>query len=184
VPSLVQQLSANRQLNALRTVVRCKTKATALREGPAVGDGPGAAWVAFLCPTHSEGLPEWPATKTHTDQDSMPCGTVQDFRPIEQLLQSHADLWLTPLTGVRPETYGGVWSDVLDQATACCERLQQDADADEDGPLQSMMTMMWLARRSAAKGDLLQAASALGTARRSPRAWSRGMRTALHPNSD
>ncbi|MEF9901611.1 hypothetical protein [Streptomyces sp. P9-A2] len=40
----------------------------------------------------------------------------QHFRPTEQLLQSHADLWLTPLTKVRPETYGGVWPDVLDQA--------------------------------------------------------------------
>ncbi|MEV5011444.1 hypothetical protein AB0K74_26435 [Streptomyces sp. NPDC056159] len=39
-----------------------------------------------------------------------------DYRPAEHLLQSHADLWLTPLTGVHPETYGGVWSNVLNQA--------------------------------------------------------------------
>ncbi|MFE2611850.1 hypothetical protein ACFXDI_53295 [Streptomyces mirabilis] len=163
MPSLVQQLSAHRQLTALRTVVQCKAKATALRQGPAAGDGPGTAWVAFLCPTHSENLPAWPATQTHVGQHSMPCGTVLDFRPTEQVLQSHADLWLTPLTGVRPETYGGVWSDVLDQAERVLnEHLEQDGDADEDGPLQSMMTMMWLARRSAAEGDLMQAASALG----------------------
>jgi hypothetical protein len=161
VLSLVQQLSAHRQLTALRTVMQCKTKASALREGPAAGDGPGAAWVAFLCPTHSEGLPEWPATQTHADQDSMPCGTVLDFRPTEQLLRSHADLWLTPLTGVRPETYGGVWSDVLDQADRVLrERLEPDAD--EDGPLPGILTMMSLARGSAAEGDLMQAASALG----------------------
>ncbi|MEV6028861.1 hypothetical protein [Streptomyces sp. NPDC052036] len=163
MPSVVQQLSANRQLSALRTVVRCQAKASALREGPAVGDGPGVAWLAFLCPAHSEGLPEWPGTETHADGGSMPCGTVLDFRPPEQLLPSHADLWLTPLTGVRLETYGGVWSDVLDQADrVLCERLEHDADADEDAPLQGIVTMMDLACRSAAKGELSQAATALG----------------------
>ncbi|WP_019074338.1 hypothetical protein [Streptomyces hokutonensis] len=163
MPSLVQQLSAHRQLTALRAVVRCKAKSTVLREGPAAGDGPGAAWVAFLCPTHSEGLPEWPATQTHADQDSMPCGSVLDFRPPEQLLQSHADLWLTPLTGVRADTYGGVWYDVLEQAERVVrERLEQEGDADEDGPLQSIVTMMWFACRAANEGDLMQAAVSLG----------------------
>ncbi|WP_086752214.1 hypothetical protein, partial [Streptomyces griseiscabiei] len=134
------------------------------REGPAAGDGPGTAWVAFLCPAHSEGLPGWPATRTHAVQDSMPCGTVLDFRPADQVLQSHADLWLTALTGVDPAAYGGVWSDVLDQADRVLrERLEQDADADEDGPPEhSMLTMMWLARRAAAEGNLMQTASALG----------------------
>ncbi|MEU9291938.1 hypothetical protein AB0D57_46985 [Streptomyces sp. NPDC048275] len=133
------RVDAHRQLTALRTVVQCKAKATALREGPAAGDGPGTAWVAFLCPVHCEGLPEWPATQTHAGQHSMPCGTVLDFRPTEQVLQSHADLWLTPLTGVRPETYGGVWSDVRDQAErVLSEHLEQDGDADEDGPCGSM----------------------------------------------
>ncbi|MGW4995682.1 hypothetical protein ACWEQ3_50450 [Streptomyces mirabilis] len=163
MPSLVQQLSAHRQFTALRTVVQCKAKATALREGPAVSDGPGAAWVAFLCPAHSKGLPEWPAAQTHAAQDSMPCGTVLDFRPAEQLLRSHADLWLTTLTGVRPETYGGVWSDVLDQADRVLrERLEPGVDADEDGPLPGFLTMLWLARRSAAEDDLMQAVTALG----------------------
>lgn len=70
-----------------------------------------------------------------------------------------ADLWLTPLTGVRPETYDGVRSDVLDQADRVLrERLEQDADADEDGPLLGIVTMTWSARRSAAKGDLAKAA--------------------------
>ncbi|MGJ5899297.1 hypothetical protein ACSCBZ_46275 [Streptomyces niveiscabiei] len=160
MPSLVQQLSADRQLTALRTVVQCKAKSTALREGPAAGDGPGTAWVAFLCPAHSEGLPGWPATRTHTAHDTMPCGTVLDFRLAEQVLQSHADLWLTALTGVDPAAYGDVWSDVLDQADRVLrERLEQDAG--EDGE-HSMLTMMWLARRAAAEGNLMQAASALG----------------------
>ncbi|MEU1520121.1 hypothetical protein ABZ490_49810 [Streptomyces sp. NPDC005811] len=165
--SLVQQLSADRQLTALRTVVQCKAKPTVLREGPAAGDGPGTAWVAFLCPAHSEGLPGWPATRTHAYQHKVSCGTVLDFRVAEQVLQSHADLWLTALTGVDPAAYGGVWSDVLDQADRVLrERLEQDADEDGDGEdgdgEHSMLTMMWLACRAAAEGDLMQAASALG----------------------
>lgn len=139
--------------------MQCEAKASTLREAPAAVDGPGVAWLAFLCPTHSDGPPEWPATQTHAGQDSMPCGTVLDFRPTEQLLQPQADLWLTPLTGVRPETYDGVRSDVLDQADRVLrERLEQDADADEDGPLLGIVTMTWSARRSAAKGDLAKAA--------------------------
>ncbi|MGR3875670.1 hypothetical protein ACUXZZ_44845 [Streptomyces graminifolii] len=86
-----------------------------------------------------------------------------DFRPTEQLLQSHADLWLTPLTGVRPETYGGVWPDVLDQAERVVrERLEQEGDADEDSPLQSVGTMLWFACRAAHEGDLIQAGVSLG----------------------
>ncbi|MER7842278.1 hypothetical protein ABTY98_41985 [Streptomyces sp. NPDC096040] len=160
MPSVGQQLSAHRSLTALRTIVRCRAKASALREGPAAGDGPGAAWLAFLCPAHSEGLPEWPGTASHDDSDWMPCGTVLDFRPTEQLLQSHADLWLTALTGVRPERYGGVW--VLEEGDRVLrERLEEDGDSDEGGPLQGIVTMMWLACRSAAEGDLMQAVTAL-----------------------
>ncbi|MFF4795499.1 hypothetical protein ACFY2M_38595 [Streptomyces sp. NPDC001276] len=65
---------------------------------------------------HSEDLSAWPGTETHAENSSLPCGTVLDYRPAEHLLQSHADLWLTPLTGVHPETHGGVWSNVLNQA--------------------------------------------------------------------
>ncbi|MCP3771609.1 hypothetical protein [Streptomyces sp. MAR25Y5] len=81
-------------------------KATALREGPAQHSGTGAAWLAFLCPVHIVDLDGWPGAADH---GTMPCGTVLDYR-------SHADLWLTRLTGVDPAANGGAWSDVLDQA--------------------------------------------------------------------
>ncbi|MEU3413787.1 MULTISPECIES: hypothetical protein [unclassified Streptomyces] len=35
----------------------------------------------------------------------MPCGTVLDYRSGEQQLRSHAELWLSPLTGVDPVAY-------------------------------------------------------------------------------
>ncbi|MFE3526816.1 hypothetical protein ACFXOD_35565 [Streptomyces sp. NPDC059161] len=86
MPSLVQQLSAHRDLGALRMVLECPFLTTALREGP-------GGLAVFLCPAHSEGLPAWPGVVTHADSGSMSCGVVLDFRSAEQLLQSHADLF-------------------------------------------------------------------------------------------
>ncbi|MFD3485018.1 hypothetical protein [Streptomyces sp. NPDC058665] len=162
MPTALQQLSAHRELSALRAVLKCPQKASALREGTAVDSGTGPAWLVFLCSEHSEQLPGWPGVRTHADHSSMPCGSALDYRPTEQLLQSHADLWLTPLTGVDPAAHGGAWSDVLDQADrALLARAEREAGG-EDSPLQSMVTMMGMACRSAAEGDLEQAAVALG----------------------
>ncbi|MGW1776213.1 hypothetical protein [Streptomyces sp. NPDC002104] len=164
MPHLIQQLSANRVLGGLRTALAgCSLQAAALREGPAQDDGPGAAWLVFLCPVHCEDLPAWPAAASHPDNGSMPCGTVLDFRTAEQQLQSHADLWLTPLTGVDPAAYGGVWSDVLDQADRVLLARVEEAGAEgDDDPLQNMLAVMGVACRSAAQGDLAVAATSLG----------------------
>ncbi len=59
---------------------------------PEAGTAP--AWLAFLCPAHSEALSGWSSTVTEAHD----CGTVLDFRPTEQLLQSHAELWLAVVT--------------------------------------------------------------------------------------
>lgn len=138
-------------------------EATVLREGPAQDSGPGAAWLAYLCPAHTVDLDGWPGTADHADNGTMPCGTVLDYRSGEQRLQSHADLWLTPLTGVDPKAYGGVWFDVLDQADrVLLARVKEAEAAGEDSPLQNMLAVMDVARRSAATGDLGVAATALG----------------------
>ncbi|MFF2901127.1 hypothetical protein [Streptomyces sp. NPDC057966] len=67
---------------------------------------------SFLCPEGLEDFHGWPGAKNHADTSKVPHGTLLDYRPVEQRLQSHADLWLRPLTGAP----GGVWPDVLDQA--------------------------------------------------------------------
>ena len=163
MPSIVQELSGHRELGGLRTVVECPFKATVLREGPAQDAGTGAAWLAFLCPVHTVDLSGWPGAADHPDTGTMPCGTVLDYRSPEGRLQSHADLWLTPLTGVDPAAYGGTWSDVLDQADrVLLARVEEAEAAGEDSPLQNMLAMMDVARRSAAEGDLKVAATALG----------------------
>lgn len=159
---LVNRLIAGRDLTAMRTVLDCSTTAATLRQGPAAERGTDPAWFAFLCPAHSEDLPAWPATVSHTDDGlSLPCGTVLDFRPTEQLLHSHADLWLTPLTGVEPPAPNGAWSDVLDQAYQVLNaRTQTSADSDNE-IFQSIALMMSMARRNAAEGNLFQAAYSL-----------------------
>ncbi|MEU7596564.1 hypothetical protein AB0B79_26550 [Streptomyces sp. NPDC039022] len=136
---------------------------TVLRIGPAQDAGTGAAWLAFLCPVHTVDLGGWPGAEDHPDTGAMPYGTVLDYRSPEGRLQSHADLWLTPLTGVDPVAYGGAWSDVLDQADrVLLARAEAAEAADEDSPLQNMLAVMGVARRSAAEGDLGVAATALG----------------------
>ncbi|MFI9311106.1 hypothetical protein [Streptomyces triculaminicus] len=162
MPSIVQELSGHRDLGGLRKVVECPAKATVLREGPAQDSGPGAAWLAYLCPVHAVGLDGWLGTADHPAPGAMPCGTVFDYRSGEQQLQSHADLWLTPLTGVDPAAHGGAWADVLDQADrVLVARVDEAAAAGEDSPLQNMLALMDMARRAAAKGDLGVAATAL-----------------------
>ncbi|WP_240512460.1 hypothetical protein [Streptomyces griseoruber] len=92
----------------------------------------------------------------------MPCGTVLDFRSGEQLLQSHADLWLTSLTGVDPAAYGGVWSEVLEQADrVLVARVEEASAAGEESLLESMLVMTDVARKAAARGDLGVATTSL-----------------------
>jgi hypothetical protein len=156
VPSDIKQLTADRPLTALRRVLDCTVTATAVRQGPAGTPGEVPGWLAFLCPAHSQALPRWPGTAADTeDTGSMFCGSVMDFRPTEQLLQSHADLWLTPLTGVDPKTFGAVWPEVLEQADRVLRaRLEEGGEGEL---LNSIAMMLGMASEYAAEGDLRQA---------------------------
>jgi hypothetical protein len=157
VPSDITQLAAGRQLTGLRQVLDCPAAPTTLRQGPAAAPGEPPDWLALLCPAHSEALPEWPGTASDTDGLRLSCGSVLDYRSAEQLLQSHADLWLTPLTGVDPKTHAGGWPEVLDQADGVLRaRLGEDA-SDGDETLHSLAMMLGMASRNAADGDLYQA---------------------------
>ncbi|MGW6405040.1 hypothetical protein [Streptomyces sp. NPDC055134] len=88
----------------------------------------------------------------------MNCGAVLDFRSTDQVLQSHADLWLTPLTGVDPKMYitADKWADVLDQAHRALAE-QPDSAEGESEPLNSLLMMLGIAAKNAAMRDLYQA---------------------------
>lgn len=161
MPTVFQQLAAHREISALRNVLGCSLDASVLREGAAVESGTGPAWLMFLCPAHSGDLPEWSGAATHDDHGSMSCGTVLDYRSAEEMPQSHAELWLTPLTGVRPEAFDGVWPKVLNEADrVLVARLEQGTDG-EGEVLQGMLAMMDLVCRAAAEGNLTRAATSL-----------------------
>ncbi|SCK54003.1 hypothetical protein YUYDRAFT_07075 [Streptomyces sp. ScaeMP-e48] len=103
--------------------------------------------------------------------------------------QSHADLCLTPLTGVRPEAFGNVWSTVLNEADRVLVARQEEEADGEDKVLHGMLAMMDLACRAAAEDNLTQAATSLvlcGSLAQSLtwrvcRSLRTARRTALHP---
>lgn len=162
--SLFSRLAAGRQFTSLRIPLRCSETTTTLRYGPPGEAGAVPDWVGFLCPAHVGALPAWPGTAADDGGARQICGAVLDFRPTEQLLQSHADLWLTPLTGVDPKAFDGNWADVLEQADRVLQaRLEESGDVGEDEPLLSIASMLGIACQNAAEGDLRQATVPLAT---------------------
>lgn len=74
------------------------------------------------------------------------------------MLQSHADLWLIPLTGVDPQAHGGHWAAVLEEADRVV-RARMGEDAGEDDPLYNLVTLLSVA--TTAVGDPFQLAVSL-----------------------
>lgn len=162
MPTTLAQLSANRQLTALRHPLSCEDTAAVLRQGTAAEPGEAPAWLLFLCSGHSEDLPDWPGTVADTaDRLTLSCGSVLDYRITEQVLQSHADLWLISMTGVDPAACSGGWPEVLDQAhRVLSERLEEAGGEDET--LNSITMMLRMASAYASEGDPYQATVPLG----------------------
>ncbi|WP_438453291.1 hypothetical protein [Streptomyces asiaticus] len=153
---------AGREVTGLRTVLDCSTSGTTLRQGPDTGDG--SAWLLHLCPAHTEALASWPGACTDTPDLALDCGTVIEYRTTEQLLQSHAGLWLTRLTGLRPGIPERTWADLLEQAHQVLSTRLAGHDTDEESPLASVVTTVDMARRYTAEGNLQQATVALSYA--------------------
>ncbi|WP_329141756.1 hypothetical protein OIU91_40780 [Streptomyces sp. NBC_01456] len=162
MPTTLTQLSADRQLTALRRPLPCEGTATVLRQGPATEPGGAPAWLLFLCSEHSENLPDWPGTVADTaDRLTLSCGAALDYRTTEQVLQPHADLWLTPMTGVDPATYDDGWHEILHRA----HRVLAERPAEAGGKgetLHSLTMMLGIAAEYAEGDDLYQATVPLG----------------------
>ncbi|WP_329583171.1 hypothetical protein [Streptomyces sp. NBC_01361] len=155
----ITQLCGARNLTSLRTPLTCKSTSALVRQGPATQPSGAPAWLLFLCIEHAQALPNWPGTPADPDDPpTMTCGAVLDFRSTDQVLQSHADLWLTPLTGVDPKMYitADKWADVLVQARrALAEQPEYAAGVGE--PLNSLLMMLEIAVKNTVMGDLYQA---------------------------
>ncbi|MER5185696.1 hypothetical protein ABT009_46885 [Streptomyces sp. NPDC002896] len=133
-----------------------------LRQGPAAEPGGAPAWLLFLCSEHSDELPGWPGTVADTEDPlTLSCGAALDYRTTEQVLQSHADLWLTPLTGVDPATHAGAWPETLGQAHRLLTARLAKADG-EGETLNSLTMMLRMAAEYAEAGNLYQTTGPLG----------------------
>ncbi|MFE6155605.1 hypothetical protein [Streptomyces sp. NPDC057889] len=155
----ITQLCGARTLTSLRTPLTCKLTSTLVRQGPATQPSGAPAWLLFLCIEHGQALPNWPGAPADPDDPpTMACGAVLDFRSTEQVLQSHADLWLAPLTGVDPKMYitADKWANVLIQAHRALAE-QPECAGGVSEPLNSFLMMLGIAVESAAMGDLYQA---------------------------
>lgn len=162
MPTSVAQLSASRELTVVRRPLRCESTATVLRQGPAGECGGAPGWLLFLCPEHSQSLPDWPGIAADTEGPlGLSCGAALDYRTTEQVLQSHAALWFTPVTGVDPATCAGGWSEALDLAhRVFADRLEETGAEGET--LNSLTLMLGMAAENAATGNLYQACVPLG----------------------
>ncbi|MFK0142513.1 hypothetical protein [Streptomyces murinus] len=49
----------------------------------------------------------WPGGQRPADGDAGRCGTVMDYRPFQQIVDSHVDVWLRPRFHVAPQDHGG-----------------------------------------------------------------------------
>lgn len=103
MPSDINQLAAGRQLTRRRRVLDCPATATTLRQGLPPHHGSRRPGSHSCAPPTPRPFPGWPGTAADTDGLRLSCGSVLDYRSAEQLLPSHADLWLTPLTRVAPK---------------------------------------------------------------------------------
>ncbi|MFB7763273.1 hypothetical protein [Streptomyces xiamenensis] len=161
MPTTFAQLSAGGKLTSLRTTLRCEGTTALLRQGPPSENSATPDWLLFLCPEHSEDLPGWPGTPADIpDRPQMVCGFVMDYRSTEQVLRSHAALWITPVTGVDPATCAGGWPEFLDRAHSVLAGRAAEA-GDEEETLNSVTMMLRMAAEDAEAGDLHQATSPL-----------------------
>ncbi|MFC9431920.1 hypothetical protein [Streptomyces sp. NPDC056987] len=157
--------AGGRPITSLRHVLDCGASATAVRQGPETGAGP--AWRVHLCPAHAEALPAWPGPLTHSKVPKLACGTVYEYRMPVELLCSHADLWLTDLSGLPREVFDGDWTEALERAHEVLEaRLVEDGktDTEDPGVLSDVVMMTGMAHDAAAEGNILQAATSLSFA--------------------
>ena len=129
--------------------------------GPPDPDGRATYWVE-LCLAHADaGLDGFPTTHQSRSTHSGRCGNVVEFRDVDTILRSHADLWLRPLLGVHADDHDGDWAATL---TLACEQLQQRGADNRGNPYYDALTAMQMALEYAADGNKRMICTALSHA--------------------
>ncbi|MFD4661399.1 hypothetical protein ACFWP2_37965 [Kitasatospora sp. NPDC058444] len=157
-------------VTSMRHIHQCSGRATTVVEGhlPDTGTssdpGDSLALTVQVCAVHTPPPKAWFAglamrcgTKARLTSD---CGLAVDYREPGQVLRAHADLWLTPLTGLHLADHDG-WPALL---TAATEHLRTAYDIETDDHWNAVETFLDQAARFSSKGDFLLALAALGHA--------------------
>ncbi|GAU66673.1 hypothetical protein SSP35_03_03210 [Streptomyces sp. NBRC 110611] len=90
----------------LRQITTCPMPAAHAVEGRSRKAGRALEYQVKVCTRHRSLTQDWPGRQISHAPDGR-CGTVLDHRAYEQVVQSHGDQWIGPLTTQRLRDYGG-----------------------------------------------------------------------------
>jgi hypothetical protein len=90
----------------LRQITTCTEPSTVVIERRGRARDRTVDYRLEVCRRHRWLASNWTGRRS-TDGAGGQCGTVTDYRPYAQIVQSHADLWLRPLAANGPEDHGG-----------------------------------------------------------------------------
>ncbi|MFE5587415.1 hypothetical protein [Kitasatospora sp. NPDC056531] len=157
-------------VTSMRNIHRCPGRATTVVEGhlPDTGTdgdpGDSLALTVQVCADHTPPPTAWFACLTMRSGTkamlTSACGLAVDYREPGQALRAHADLWLTPLTGLHLADHDG-WPALL---TAATEHLRTAYDIETDDHWKTVEMFLDQAAKFSSEGDFLPALAALGHA--------------------
>lgn len=90
----------------LRQITTCTEPSTVVIERRSRGRDRAVDYRLEVCRRHRWLAEHWTGRRS-TEGAGGRCGTVTDHRPYTRIVQSHADLWLRPLTANGPEDHDG-----------------------------------------------------------------------------
>jgi hypothetical protein len=162
---------AEGEVMCMRRIHVCEETAVTVIDGyiadPGAEAGERLGLKVLVCARHDPAPAGWfTGMEVRANMDATPftptCGIALDYRDLEQALCAHADLWLTPLTGLDPADHEG-WAAFLRAATTHVDATY-DTDGDGDGQWNSVTVFLDQATRFAEEGDLFTALVGIGHA--------------------
>ncbi|WP_030578565.1 hypothetical protein [Streptomyces anulatus] len=90
----------------LRQITTCTEPSTVVIERRVRARARSVDYRLEVCRRHRWLASNWTGRRSTAGAGGQ-CGTVTDYRPYAQIVQSHTDLWLRPLATNGPEDHGG-----------------------------------------------------------------------------